>query len=177
MTVLYLIVCGARPAEDTVKHTADLVDRGWDTCVIATPEGLRFFDHEQVQTLTGHPVRTSYKDPDAADVLPPPDVLAVVPATFNTVNKWAAGISDTLALGLLNEALGQGLPIVAAPWAKGPLRSHPAYPKSVDVLRQARVNFIESTGETGEVFPWADIQRVLAELPVPFAPNDVRFGK
>jgi flavoprotein len=34
----------------------------------------------------------------------------VAPATFNTINKWAQGISDTLALGLLNEATGLGLP-------------------------------------------------------------------
>ena len=32
------------------------------------------------------------------------------PLTFNTVNKWANGITDTLALGLLNEALGAGRP-------------------------------------------------------------------
>jgi hypothetical protein len=29
--------------------------------------------------------------------------VLVAPVTFNTVNQWAAGINDTLALGLLNE--------------------------------------------------------------------------
>ena len=28
-------------------------------------------------------------------------------------NKWAYGVSDTLALGLLNEAIGTGLPVMA----------------------------------------------------------------
>jgi hypothetical protein len=30
-------------------------------------------------------------------------------------HKWAHGSSDTLALGILNEAIGLGLPIVAVP--------------------------------------------------------------
>lgn len=32
----------------------------------------------------------------------------VAPATFNTTNKVTAGISDTLALGLVNGAIGMG---------------------------------------------------------------------
>jgi hypothetical protein len=78
---------------------------GWDVCVIATPSGTKFVDAEQLARLTGHVVRHDYKQPDEPDVLPPADAMAVAPATFNTINKWAAGISDTLALGLLNEAL------------------------------------------------------------------------
>jgi phosphopantothenoylcysteine synthetase/decarboxylase len=157
VTVLYLIICGARPAENTVKHAADLVEHGWDTCVVATPDGARFFDLDQAQSLTGHPVRISYKDPNADDILPPPDVVVVAPATFNTINKWAAGISDTLALGLLNEALGQGLPITAAPWAKATLQNHPAYAQSLGALRRAGVNLVAGTGEAGQPFPWREI--------------------
>lgn len=39
-------------------------------------------------------------------MLPLATAIAVVPATFNTINKWVAGISDTFALGILNEAIG-----------------------------------------------------------------------
>jgi phosphopantothenoylcysteine synthetase/decarboxylase len=39
-------------------------------------------------------------------MLPRADAVAIAPATFNTINKWVAGISDTFALGLLNEAIG-----------------------------------------------------------------------
>ena len=31
-------------------------------------------------------------------MLPEPDAIIVAPATFNTINKWAAGIADTLRL-------------------------------------------------------------------------------
>lgn len=43
-------------------------------------------------------------------MLPAPDALVVAPCTFNTANKLVAGISDTLALGLLNEAIGAEIP-------------------------------------------------------------------
>ena len=172
MAVLYLIVCGARPADRTVEHVADLAARGWDTCVIATPEGRRFFDPEQAQAVSGHPVRVTYKDPDADDVLPPPDVMLVAPASFNTINKLAAGISDTLALGLLNEALGQGLPIIVAPWAKSALRSHPAFPQSIDFLRRAGIRLVEGSGEAGEPLPWNRVLSELSQLPIPLAYNE-----
>jgi hypothetical protein len=45
-------------------------------------------------------------------VLPPPDAIVVAPPTFNTINKWAAGISDT---------------------------QHPAFQDSIDRLRAAGV--------------------------------------
>jgi hypothetical protein len=60
-------------------------------------------DSAELARLTGHPVRSEYKHPDEPDVLPPPDAIVVAPATTNTTIKWAAGISDTLALGLLVE--------------------------------------------------------------------------
>jgi Flavoprotein len=69
-----------------------------------------------LERLTGHPVRSDYKQPDEPDVLPPPQAIIVAPATCNTINKWAAGISDTLALGLIVEAIGMKLPQIAMPY-------------------------------------------------------------
>jgi phosphopantothenoylcysteine synthetase/decarboxylase len=60
----------------------------------------------------------------------------VVPATFNTINKWVAGISDTFALGLLSEAIGLRLPIILAPYAKSTLAAHPTFKKSLRKLRR-----------------------------------------
>ncbi len=54
---------------------------------------------------------TQNRGPDEAQAEPRGDAVLVVPATFNTINKWAAGMNDTLALGLLNEALGSWIPI------------------------------------------------------------------
>lgn len=179
--VLYLVASGASPARELPGVVADLSGQ-WDICVITTPEGSRFFDVDQMAELTGHPVRTSFKDPDALDVLPPADAFAAVPATFNTINKWAAGISDTLALGLLNEAVGIGRPIVTVPWPNAPLARHPAFGRSIVTLRECGISVIydpgsiPDDGQPGQAtFPWeefrAEVTRIRAELqgelPVP----------
>lgn len=119
---------------------------GWTVCVVATPQGLRFIDREALEAQTGYPVRHEYKQPDAPDVLPPPDAMVICPATFNTVNKIAAGISDTLALGLFNEAFGFGIPLVVAPALNSAQEKHPAFKKSVEMLRRAGVTVLYGEG-------------------------------
>jgi phosphopantothenoylcysteine synthetase/decarboxylase len=169
--VLYLIACGAGPARQLPGFARFCKDEGWDVCVITTPAGATFLDAGPMAELTGHPVRVSYKHPDEPDVLPPADAFVIAPATFNTINKMAAGISDTLALGLLNEAVGLGLPIVAAPWPNIALARHPAFQASVARLRDWGVHVIldpaslpGAADPDAGAFPWPDLRAALASL-------------
>lgn len=61
--------------------------------------------------------------------------MLLAPATTNTINKWAAGISDTLPLGLLVEGIGAGRPIVAVPFTNQAQAAHPAFAENVAKLR------------------------------------------
>jgi phosphopantothenoylcysteine synthetase/decarboxylase len=144
-------------------------------CVIATPSALKFMDPPRLAELTGHVVRYDYKQPEEPDVLPPPDAMVVAPATFNTINKWAGGISDTLALGLLNEGIGLGLPIVAVPFPNIALARHPAFTRSLEQLRAWGVRLLFDpdvyplpTPNMGPpaagLFPWPALLAELAEL-------------
>ena len=142
--VLYLIVCGAPPAADTPQLVKEKQDEGWDVVVIATPHGIQWFDVDEVERLTGHPVRSEFRKPGDPEFNPRGDAILVAPATFNTINKWALGINDTLALGLLNEALGRSIRVVAMPMVNVALAEHPAYMASLGVLRCAHVEFIAS---------------------------------
>jgi hypothetical protein len=72
--VLYVITCAAPPARDVGKIVKLAQDDGWDVCVIATPQAVKFLDAPAVEKMTGRPVRSEYKQPGAPDVLPPPDV-------------------------------------------------------------------------------------------------------
>jgi phosphopantothenoylcysteine decarboxylase len=85
-----------------------------------------------LSVCTGHPVRHDDKLPGKPDVLPEPDAIIVAPATSNTINKWAAGIADTLALGLLCEATGKGLPVVVLPYLNAAQGEHPALGEGID---------------------------------------------
>lgn len=133
--VIYVIACGGRPAADLPAFVTTLQADGWDICVVATPSALKFMDTGKLAELTGYVVRYDYKQPDEPDVLPPPEAIAVAPCTFNTLNKWACGASDTLALGLLNEAIGLGFPVVAVPNPSTALAKHPAFLENVTRLR------------------------------------------
>lgn len=133
--VLYIIACAAPPAREVDKLIRPAQDSGWDVCLIATPQATKFIDIPAMEQLTGHPVRSEYKHPDEPDVLPPPDAVIVAPATCNTINKWAAGISDTLALGIITEGIGKGLPLVALPFTNRAQAAHPAFQRSITDLR------------------------------------------
>jgi phosphopantothenoylcysteine decarboxylase len=109
---------------------------GWTVCVVTTPDGRKFVDAAALAEQTGFAVRSAYKNPGDPDLLPPADAMVVAPATVNTVNKWAAGIADTLALGLIVEGLGKGLPIVAVPFTNRHMAAHPAFGESIEKLRR-----------------------------------------
>lgn len=104
-------------------------------CLLATPSAIRFIDTAALETQTGHPVRSSYKEPGTPDVLPSPDAIIVAPATLNTINKWAYGICDTLPLGILVEGIGKKLPIVALPFTNYAHAAHPAFGENIEKLR------------------------------------------
>ncbi|MEW2295020.1 flavoprotein [Streptomyces sp. NPDC006743] len=133
---LYVVVCAAGVAVGVGTLVAAARARGWAVGVIATPTAMGgFFDTEDVRERTGRPVRSRWRTPADPRPFPPPDAVAVAPATFNTVNKWAAGIADTLAVATLCEAHGLGVPVAVLPCVADALAVHPAYRDSLARLR------------------------------------------
>ena len=163
--VLYAICCGS-PVSRGAGRLVDLAkQRGWDVCVVTTPDGRKFVDVPALAGLSGHPVRSFYKNPGDPDVLPLPDAIVVAPATVNTICKWSAGIADTLALGLVVEGQGKGLPIVAMPFTNVAMGAHPAFRESLTRLRSWGITILfgdevlplhppGTGGDLVEVFPW-----------------------
>ncbi|OLB81215.1 MAG: flavoprotein [Actinobacteria bacterium 13_2_20CM_2_71_6] len=173
--VIYVIACGGRPAGDLAPFVTNLQAHGWDVCIVATPSALKFMDTATLAELTGRPVRYDYKQPDEPDAFPPPDAAVVAPATFNTICKWAYGSSDTLALGLLNESIGLGIPVVAVPNPSTALAKHPAFLESVARLRSWGVNVLfdpevyplpapNMGPAAAELFPWETLAAEVATI-------------
>jgi len=173
--VLYIVVCGGRPATDLGGHVEQLRADGWDTCVIATPSARKFMHTDRLADVSGHVVRYDFKQPDEPDALAAPDVVIVAPATFNTINKWVAGISDTLALGLLNEGVGLGVPIIAVPFPNVALARHPAFRHSITTLRSWGVKVIFDPERhplpkvnmgpaAADLFPWRVLMNELVQV-------------
>ena len=142
---LAVIVCGAGPSTAIGTLVKLACDRGWTVQVIATPAALEFFDPAAVEAQTGHPVRSQYRKPGEprSQIA---DAIIVAPATYNTINKWALGISDTYALGILAETTGLPVPIVVLPFVNSALASRPPFQRSVQALRAEGVRILLGPG-------------------------------
>jgi phosphopantothenoylcysteine synthetase/decarboxylase len=143
--VLSIVVCAAGPAAQIGTLVRLALGRGWTVQVIATPSALGFFDAGQIEAETGTPVRSQYSKPGAPRSRVP-DAIIVAPATFNTINQWALGISDTYALGVLAEQTGLGLPIVVLPFVNDALAGRPPFARSVRALRAEGVSILLGPG-------------------------------
>lgn len=142
--VLYTISCAASSATLVPNFVEQAQTAKWRVCVITTPQGTKFLNIPLLERLTGYPVRSEYKRPEEPDVLPRADAIVVFPATFNTINKWALGIADTLALSILCEYTGLKMPMVTVPCFRtgGGLDGHPAFFRSLQMLREYGVRVL-----------------------------------
>ena len=157
--VLYVVVCAAPPASDAHELVKLAQAAGWEVCVIATPEAMHWIDPTMLAELTGYDVRSEYRSAGEAKSLPEADAIAVAPATFNTVNKFRAGIADNMAVGVLCECLRAGVPIVLAPNVKAVLADHPAFPASLRELASWGVHVLDQAPQPRGVrmAPWEAI--------------------
>lgn len=173
--VLYAITTGATPARNVGQLVAIAQQAGWDVCVICSPNGRAFIDCDALAGQTGHGVRSVYKNPAAPDELPPADGMIVAPATCNTLAKWAAGITDTLPLGFVVEAIGKRLPVVAVPFSNRAQISFPAVTQAMTRLEEWGVQLVRDEacmgfepGNGGPViplFPWEKAWQTLLGHP------------
>lgn len=163
---VYVIASGAPPVAQLADLVGLLQKRGWTVGVILTPTAAGWIDAQELATSTGCVVRSAPRLPSEDDPLPKADAVLAAPLTFNSVNKWAAGFADTVAVGVLCELLGAGVPIVAAPCVKELLRRHPAYESSIKRLSEAGVRFVDPDavtypGENGLAeFDWPAVIRL-----------------
>ncbi|KOU24904.1 flavoprotein [Streptomyces sp. WM6368] len=163
---LHLLCSAAPPVFDIAHVIEDAQTRGWDVCLGLTPTAAHWLSEslDGLAALTGHPVRWQYKFPGQADVWPAADALLFAPATFNSINSWALGLTNNLVIGLAAEATGKRTPAVAMPCTNTALAAHPQFESSLSTLRNAGVELLH--GETGYApdpadpdaplhFPWA----------------------
>ncbi|WP_391653575.1 flavoprotein [Streptomyces tamarix] len=162
---LYLFCSAAPPVFDVARVIEDAQARGWDVCLGLTPTAARWLEPslDGLAALTGHPVRHEYKRPGDPDVWPPADAVLFAPATFNTVNSWALGLTGAFVVGVAAEAIGKGLPLVAMPCANAAYVRHPQFDRSVETLRAAGVTVLYGEGgylpdppgqDWPDHFPW-----------------------
>ncbi|GAA1574601.1 MULTISPECIES: flavoprotein [Kribbella] len=144
---LLLVVCGAPLAARVGDGVRAARGRGWDPYVLPTDAALPWLEE---QDLSDVPVIVGNRRPSEARRTPTADAVAVVPATFHTVNAWATGNADSYPLTTLCAALGSRTPTVAVPYASQELTNHPAWSASLTVLRRAGIRIVDPQNGSAE---------------------------
>lgn len=146
--VLYVVVCAAGPASEVGTLVNSAQAAGWDVYLFATPAALEFLDLSALETQAGRPVRSSYRgNGRPRGTTPHADAIIVAPASFNTINKLAAGIADNYVLTMLAEGIGIGVPVVVLPFINSALADRAPLQAAVARLRSEGVRVLLGPGQ------------------------------
>ena len=132
--VVYLLLSGTSTASRCPEILRGLVGLGYPTViVIPTPNASRTIAPREMADVPGVQVVESYFDL-AIRPRPPRGVVLFAPCSFNSLNKLAQGIADSLTLSLAAEAIGRQTPVIVAPSLNAPLLAHPVAQASLRTL-------------------------------------------
>jgi phosphopantothenoylcysteine synthetase/decarboxylase len=149
-----LVVCAAPLAKRAADIAGEIVRAGWRVSVITSANAAGWVDSAAVAAATGQGVVSQSRSADEPRSRPRPSAVIVAPATFNTLNKLRAGISDTPALGVLNDAVGMKLPLLVVPMISERLVDHPAWVDTCNWLRFVGAAMMDPlTGQIGTINP------------------------
>lgn len=158
MAEILLGVSGGIAAYKAIDLLRILQRRGHGVSIIMTRNARRFVGPATFAALAGRPVgtdlfagdgRPSY---DHLDLARAADLLAIVPASANTIARCAAGLADGL-LGAVHLAFDG--PVLMAPAMNTRMYLHPATERNLATLRSRGVHLVEpgsgllADGETG----------------------------
>lgn len=147
--VAYLLLSGTTTAARCPEILAGLVGLGFAQVIaIPTPNAARVVAGRELADVTGAQVVESYFDL-AIRPRPPLGVVLFAPCSFNSLNKLAHGIADSLALSVAAEAIGRGTPVIVAPSLNKPLLDHPVAQASLRTLPNWGVTIVPPAWEDG----------------------------
>lgn len=178
MNVL-LGVTGGIAAYKSCELVRRLREGGHEVQVAMTDAAARFVTPMTFEVLSGRPVATSLWDPADPSIehirlARWPDVIAIAPATANTIGRLAHGLADDL-LSTVVLASRDDVRVVVAPAMNTAMWDNPLVQRNLDTLREisggARFVIVPPTDKTlacgeegtGALADEADILAAIAE--------------
>jgi phosphopantothenoylcysteine synthetase/decarboxylase len=132
--VAYLVLSGTTTAARCPEILRGLIALGYSSVIaLPTPNASRVLAPRELADVSGAQVVESYFDL-AIRPRPPRGVVLFAPCSFNSLNKLAHGIADSLALSVVAEAIGRRTPVIVGPSLNQPLLDHPMAQASLRVL-------------------------------------------
>jgi phosphopantothenoylcysteine synthetase/decarboxylase len=142
---VYLILSGTTTAARCPEILRGLVGLGFASVLaIPTEHAARTISGRELADVPGAQLVESYFDL-AIRPRPPRGVVLFAPCSFNSLNKLAAGVADTLALSVVAEAIGRRTPVIVAPSLNQPLMDHPVARASLRTLPTWGVTLVGPT--------------------------------
>ena len=152
-------ITGSIAAYKSAYLISKFVQAGCDVKVVATESALKFIGTATLEGLSGNPVYTDSFAPahvmSHIHLVQWADVTVLAPATANTINKFANGISDSLLTSLFL-AHDWSKPYLIAPAMNSKMYSHPATQESIARLKSWGVTILPTEvgylacGDVGE---------------------------
>jgi len=168
--LVYLVLSGTTTAARCPEILRGLRGLGFARVIaLPTPNAARTVAARELADLEGIQVVQSYFDL-AIRPRPPRGVVLFAPCSFNSLNKLAHGIADSLATSVVAEAIGRKTPVIVAPSLNQPLLEHPQAQASLRLLPQWGVVIVPPVDE-GEGPRLAPTEQLLAAVR-PFVRRD-----
>jgi len=143
----YLLLSGTSTAARCPEILRGLIGLGFASIIaIPTPNAARVVAPRELADVAGVQVVQSYFDL-AIRPRPPHGVVLFAPCSFNSLNKLAHGIADSLALSVAAEAIGRKTPVIVGPSLNAPLLNHPEAQASLQRLPGWGVTIVQPVDE------------------------------
>jgi len=147
-------VTGSIAAVKTVELAHELRRQGATVRAVTTPAAEGIIHPWALEYATDNPVVTeitgAVEHVELCGREGWADVLAVAPATANTVGKMAAAVDDTPVTTCATTALGADLPVVVVPAMHEPMYDHPGVLEAIERLDGWGVAFVDPRIEEGK---------------------------
>ncbi len=137
MATIILGVCGSIAAYKAADVASRLVKLGHEVHCVCTPTALQFVTPLTLMTLSRNPVVTTFEEetgswvPVHIDLAQRADVLAIVPASANTMACMAHGMAPNALTSLY---LANRAPVLIFPAMNGNMWNHPATQQNAAAL-------------------------------------------
>lgn len=169
MATVILGVCGSIAAYKAADVASRLVKLGHEVHCVCTPTALQFVTPLTLMTLSRNPVITTFEDectgwvPVHIDLAQRADVLAIVPASANTMACMAQGLAPNALTSLY---LANRAPVLIFPAMNGNMWTHPATQQNAAILAARDNHRIVGPADSGMLACGTEGQGRLVEVEV-----------
>ena len=141
-------VSGGIAAYKAIECIRLLTEAGAEVRVLMTPEATRFVTPLTFEALSYHPVAADWLTPQGGGeshikLAEWAEVIAILPATANTIGKLALGLADEIVSGTV---LASRAPLVVAPAMNDVMFSQQQTQDHLNVLKARRAVIVEPGG-------------------------------